>query len=183
MYLFCFGVLLGFAGQFLIASKYQNILSRALGAIILLICFYQKKVTASYAIVSSANKPFIWLRTLLGKLFTFQKFSSLFVIGVLNGLLPCGMIYLAITSSFLTGSAIKGSLFMFCFGPGTLPIMLSVVFFGSFSGQQLRTNVRKAVPVCLFVMAVLLVMRSLNLGIPYVSPYISQHATQTVGCH
>jgi sulfite exporter TauE/SafE len=177
------GLLLGFAGQYLVVAKYQNILSISLGVIIFIYLFIPKKVTASSTIVAIANKPFIKLRAVLGKLFTSKKYSSLFAIGILNGLLPCGMIYLAVTSSFLTGSAMTGSLFMFSFGLGTFPIMLSVVFFGSFFGQQLRMKIRKAVPVFLFVMAVLLVMRGLNLGIPYISPYVSDHSVDAMSCH
>jgi sulfite exporter TauE/SafE len=177
------GLILGFAGEYLIAAKYQSALSIALGVLILLYLFTPKKITASSAIVVKANKPFLKLRTALGKLFTSKQYSSLFAIGVLNGLLPCGMIYLAVTSSFLTGSAVKGSLFMLFFGLGTFPIMLSVVFFGTFFGQQLRTRVRQVIPVFLFVMAVLLVMRGMNLGIPYISPVADQHRTDMDLCH
>lgn len=177
------GLLLGLAGQYLIAAKFQNILSISLGTLIFIYLFIPQKKAGRFAVVSIAHKPFLKIRTALGKLFTSKKYSSLFAIGILNGLLPCGMIYLAITSSFLTGSALKGSLFMLCFGLGTFPVMFSVILFGSFFGQHLRLKIRKAVPVFLFIMAVLLIMRGMNLGIPYVSPYVSAHAASSVGCH
>lgn len=177
------GLLLGFAGGFLVAAKYQHVLSISLGAIILVYLFIPKKFNTPSTLASYANKPFLELRTALGKLFRSKKYSSLFSIGVLNGLLPCGMIYLAISSSLVTGSALKGSLFMSAFGFGTFPVMISVVFLGNLFGQQLRSKMRKAVPVFLFVMALLLVVRGLNLGIPYLSPMVPVQASQPVICH
>ncbi|MGE5519378.1 MAG: sulfite exporter TauE/SafE family protein, partial [Candidatus Dadabacteria bacterium] len=103
------GLLLGFAGGFLVAAKYQHVLSISLGAIILVYLFIPKKFNTPSTLASYANKPFLELRTALGKLFRSKKYSSHFSIGVLNGLLPCGMIYLAISSSLVTGSALKGS--------------------------------------------------------------------------
>lgn len=177
------GLLLGFAGGFLVAAKYQHVLSISLGAIILVYLFIPKKFNTPSTLASYANKPFLELRTALGKLFRSKKYSSHFSIGVLNGLLPCGMIYLAISSSLVTGSALKGSLFMSAFGFGTFPVMISVVFLGNLFGQQLRSKMRKAVPVFLFVMALLLVVRGLNLGIPYLSPMVPVQASQPVICH
>jgi hypothetical protein len=73
---------------------------------------------------------------------------------------------------------------MAAFGAGTFPAMLAVVFFGSFVSQQLRLNVRKAVPVFLACMAALLVLRGLNLNIPYLSPALPGKESKTaVLCH
>jgi uncharacterized protein len=176
------GLLLGLVGGFLVATKYQNILSISLGVIILIYLLTPTKIAASSLLTAVANKPFLKIRRTLGTLFRSKKYSSLFSIGILNGLLPCGMIYLAISSSFISGSAFKGSLFMFSFGLGTFPVMFSVVFIGNLFGQQMRMKMKKAVPVLLFIMAVLLLMRGMNLGIPYVSP-LPQEATEPVSCH
>ena len=119
----------------------------------------------------------------MGQLFRTHKFSSLFSIGLLNGLLPCGLIYLAITSSFITGTSLKGGLFMLFFGLGTLPMMLAAVFFGNYMNQQLRTRLRKSVPLFLFVMAALLILRGMGLGIPYISPAFAAHTADAVSCH
>jgi sulfite exporter TauE/SafE len=94
------------------------------------------------------------------------------------------MIYLALTSSFLAGNAIKGSLFMLSFGLGTFPTMLAAVFFGSFVNQHIRSKLRKLVPIFLFFMAALLIVRGMNLGIPYLSPSLPVHASAAgVSCH
>ena len=177
------GLGLGLAGQSLFSSEWQQILSITLGALIFLYLLTPKKHKASSLFTTWAGSPFIRLRTALGKLFHSPKYTSLFTIGILNGLLPCGLIYLAISSSLLTGSAVKGSLFMFCFGLGTFPAMLGVIVFGSYFNQQLRTQLRKAVPLFLLVMATLLILRGLNLGVPFISPQLPTVTGEAVICH
>jgi uncharacterized protein len=177
------GLILGIAGEHLFTSKVQNILSITLGILILVYLFIPVQKKASSAIITWANQPFMKLRMILGKLFQSKKTTSLFSIGVLNGLLPCGLVYLAITSSLLTGTGLKGSLFMLFFGAGTFPAMLATVFFGSYFNQQLRLKIRNAIPVFLFIMAALLVLRGLNLGIPFISPALPDNPQAAVQCH
>jgi uncharacterized protein len=178
------GLLLGLAGGFLITPKVQSTVSIIFGTAILLYLLLPSGVKKSFSSNSSSNRFFLALRRQLGKLLSTQTNNSYFGIGLLNGLLPCGMIYLALTSSFLTGGVLKGGLFMAAFGAGTFPAMLAAVFFGRFINQEVRVNLRKAVPVFLACMAALLVLRGLNLGIPYLSPSLPQDGeTVTVVCH
>jgi uncharacterized protein len=176
------GLLLGFVGAYLITARLQSILSVTFGVCILIYLVTPASLKRKAFSPTTGNKVFLTLRRAIGKSLSSGKTSSVFTVGLLNGLLPCGMIYLAITSSFLTGTALKGSLFMFFFGLGTFPAMLSVVFFGSLAGQQMRMNIRKAVPAFLFLMAILLVLRGMNLGIPYISPLVSEQGT-ALQCH
>lgn len=178
------GMLLGLAGQSFLSGKAQQVFSIVLGAGILLYLLLPVKLKATSAVSAAANKPFMKLRHALASLFRSSAYSSHYLVGVLNGLLPCGLIYMAITTSFLTGSALKGSLFMASFGLGTFPAMLAVVFFGNLANQQVRLQLRKAVPVFLGVMGVLLILRGMNLGIPFVSPALPDVAKGgAVGCH
>jgi len=178
------GLVLGLAGGFLITPKLQSAICIFFGAAILVYLLLPSTIKKTVAGKTPAKGFFLALRKQLGKLLSAQTNSSFFGVGMLNGLLPCGMIYLALTSSFLTGSVVKGSLFMAAFGAGTFPAMLAAVFFGSFFNQQVRLNLRKAVPFFLACMAVLLVLRGLNLGIPYVSPSLPQNAARVeVLCH
>lgn len=178
------GLLLGLAGGFLITPKVQSSVSIIFGAAILLYLILPSGIKKSFSNHSASNRFFLALRKQLGNLLSMQTGSSYFGIGLLNGLLPCGMIYLALTSSFLAGGVLKGGLFMAAFGAGTFPAMLAAVFFGSFINQQVRLNLRKAVPVFLACMAALLVLRGLNLGIPYISPSLPQDGAvvETI-CH
>lgn len=178
------GLVLGLAGQTFFSGKAQQVLSIALGTGVLLYLFIPVRFKASSAVASAAGKPFMKLRQTLASLFQSHSFTSHYFIGVLNGLLPCGLIYMAVTTSFLTGSALKGSLFMAFFGLGTFPAMLAVVFFGSNIKADLRMQLQKAVPVFLFVMGALLILRGMNLGIPFVSPRLPDIVQGgAVSCH
>lgn len=178
------GLALGLAGQVFLSGKAQQILSITLGAGILIYLFLPVKFKATTAVATTANRPLMFLRQQLAKLFGSKNYSSNYLIGVLNGLLPCGLVYLAITSSFLAGTAVKGSLFMASFGLGTFPAMLAVVYFGQYMTSQFRFRLRKAVPVFLFLMGTLLILRGMNLGIPFVSPVLPDAANATaISCH
>ena len=178
------GLLIGFMGDFFITPKIQSTVSISFGVIILLSIFLPKALKKRVSVTAPVRGFFLTLRNRLGRLLSLGTNRSLFAIGLLNGLLPCGMIYLALTSSFITGSAVKGGLFMAAFGLGTFPAMLAVVFFGSYFTQKIRINFRKAIPVFLACMATLLVLRGLNLGIPYISPLYPSDVTKVaVPCH
>ena len=178
------GLVLGLAGGFLITPKVQSSLSFLFGAAILLSLVVPKHLTKSISQISPTQNLFLRLRNGLGKLLSLQTHSSYLGIGMLNGLLPCGMIYLALASSFLSGSVLNGALFMASFGAGTFPVMLAVVYFRSLIKQEVRLSLRKAVPFFLACMAALLMLRGLNLGIPYLSPALPVDRENTaVICH
>lgn len=85
----------------------------------------------------------------LGKLFTQRSYGSLFLIGLLNGLLPCGLVYMAIAAAIATGSAPGGSLFMFLFGLGTLPMMLAISLIGNnYLGTEKKSNPTNSICHC-----------------------------------
>jgi uncharacterized protein len=93
--------------------------------------------------------------------------SNLLLLGILNGLLPCGLVYLAFAGSLAVGNALKGSVFMMGFGLGTLPALIGVSYAGQFIRSEWRSKARKAVPYFVLLMGLLLVLRGMNIGIPF----------------
>ncbi|RYY38658.1 MAG: sulfite exporter TauE/SafE family protein [Chitinophagaceae bacterium] len=174
------GLVLGTMGEVLLQPQWQRGLSIGIGALLLLYLLGgQKRLDRA----GSSAKPFLRLRAALSGLFQKHHYASVFSIGLLNGLLPCGTVYLALLTSFLTGSALKGALFMAFFGMGTLPAMLLMVFWGASLGSSMRTRFRKLAPFALGLMGVLLLLRGMNLGIPFVSPHFSTAPAGAVECH
>lgn len=113
----------------------------------------------------------VWVKDQLGTFLKKDKTPAAYLsIGFLNGFLPCGLVYVAIASSLATGSAVSGALLMFGFGLGTIPVMASLMAFGKFISLRVRSLMNQAVPYMIGVMAILLILRGLNLGIPYLSP-------------
>ena len=177
------GLLFGTLGSFMFTAKWQSLLSIALGSLILIYLLVPKR-WFHYSAHNSFSKPFVFLRQELGKLFHAKKLSSIFFIGVLNGYLPCGLVYLALASSVVTGNPLAGVMFMLFFGLGTLPMMFSAVFMGNYLNQSLRQKIRGSIPFLLLIMAVLLILRGMNLGIPFISPQINdEHQSHVAGCH
>jgi sulfite exporter TauE/SafE len=180
------GLLFGLIGQSIAFAGYQQALSITIGALILLYLLFPTRLSGKIPFTRGLSRYTGKLREKLGYLFKQRTLSSLFLIGLLNGLLPCGLVYLGIAGSIATGNVLEGSLFMALFGAGTLPAMISVSFAAGFFKAELRTKIRKAVPVFVGVMAVMLIVRGLNLGIPYLSPRMQSTAEgciKTTCCH
>ena len=177
-----FGLVFGLIGQTAALFNFQQWLSIIIGVVILLFIIVPQKYKIQYSASSYATGFFTKLRARLGKLFTQKNHSSLFVIGLLNGLLPCGLVYMAVAGSLATGDVLESILFMAFFGLGTLPIMWSIAFFGNYVGVGIRQKIRRAYPFMMALMACLLILRGMGLGIPYVSPKMNTEKHEVQGC-
>ena len=104
------------------------------------------------------------------KLFKISSIPSLFTIGVLNGFLPCGLVYVAIAGAINTNSVTDGIIFMILFGLGTLPVMLAIPLLGNVIGKNFRKKYNVVLDIFIVVLGILFVLRGLSLGIPYISP-------------
>jgi sulfite exporter TauE/SafE len=106
-----------------------------------------------------------------------SPFKMVFL-GAVNGLLPCGMVYVALMNALLAGNSLDSALAMAGFGIGTLPGMIAVGFAAGKMSMNLRSKFSKAVPLMLTVVGILVILRGLNLDIPYISPKVT--STETV---
>jgi hypothetical protein len=165
------GVCVGLAGKSLSLTFSQQSLSVAVGAVLLITLFLP-------AYLLHKPNQNTWLTTRLRNAFQSQK--SQFLIGFLNAFLPCGLVYIALASALATGEWYDGAIFMAMFGLGTMPALLGVAWAGKCM-QRLKKNAifqRFKVQYALtLVLGSILVLRGLNLGIPYLSPEIRQDAT------
>ncbi len=104
------------------------------------------------------------------KLFTINSFPSLFLIGLLNGLLPCGLVYVAIAGAINTNNVLFGIFYMIIFGLGTIPVMLAIPLMGNLIGTGLRKRYNYLLNWFIVLLGILFILRGLSLGIPYISP-------------
>jgi sulfite exporter TauE/SafE len=80
-----------------------------------------------------------WYRKLFRELLQTKSLFSFFVLGMINGLLPCGLVYFFAVASASTGSAFYGALVMLIFGLSTVPALFSLGFFiGLYKSSSLR---------------------------------------------
>jgi uncharacterized protein len=110
------------------------------------------------------------VRKRIQQLFSIRSYGSLFFIGVLNSLLPCGLVYLAIAGAIGTGGIFDGIAYMILFGMGTIPALLTVSILGNIASLSIRNKLHKMVPYIVVFIGVIFIFRGLCLGIPYISP-------------
>ena len=177
-----FGLLFGIIGRTFALFGFQQWLSIILGVIIILFLLLPK-TSQVFEKTNIFVHFFYKVRTRLSNLFKRRNYKSVFFIGLLNGLLPCGLVYIAVAGAIATASLLYSTLFMAFFGLGTFPMMLSVSFFGSFIDVKARQKIRAAYPYLMFIMACLLIIRGLGLGIPYVSPANFPNMSHAILCH
>lgn len=102
--------------------------------------------------------------------------------GMLNGILPCGMVYLALFPALGSGSWINAVGYMLLFGVGTLPLLVLSGIGGVQFLQSKGIWIQRVIPVFVFTIAVLLIFRGMNLDIPYLSPAIVPETASTEVC-
>ncbi|MBK7296196.1 MAG: sulfite exporter TauE/SafE family protein [Flavobacteriales bacterium] len=72
---------------------------------------------------------------------------------------------------------------MALFGLGTWPALIALRMSGSMLGTNARKMLRRASPVLVTTLAVLMILRGLELGIPLISPPPPTVAGTIINCH
>lgn len=174
------GLLFGLLGRGIHMAGFQQWTSIILGiAMIVSVLFpfvFREKITVGNLLAGMAAR----LITRLKKLFASRSYRSLLLIGLLNGLLPCGLVYVAIAGAISSGSVVSGSLFMVFFGLGTIPLLLLAALASDAIGQRIRVKMQRAVPYFVFFLGVLFILRGMSLGIPFISPTAEKLAPKEV---
>ncbi len=177
------GMLFGLLGKSFYFFGFQQQLSIIVGVIMIL-----SIVTPSLFRRFSITKPIFAytqkVQNRLGKELKKKRNNTFLTLGFLNGLLPCGLVYMAIFGALTMSTIGQGMLYMVLFGMGTVPLMTSVIYMAKFTNKIQRKKVRKLIPVVVVGMGVLFVLRGLGLGIPYISPEPVLHLVDTtMQCH
>ncbi len=176
------GALFGLLGKGLVMAGIQQWLSIVVGVLMLVAVVFIYFVKKRWKATGTIFKGVGWIKQQLGHLFHKRSLSALFFIGLLNGLLPCGLVYLAVAGAIAEGTMHHGAFYMMLFGLGTLPAMLLLTQLGAFITVNMRNKIRKALPLAVVIIATLFILRGLNLGIPYISPEMSMEEPTVSNC-
>lgn len=160
------GVIFGLIGQYLLVSNFQKILAISLGLAMMVSFFFSVNVD------SIINKSFIGksISQYVQKLFSFYfqhaKQYAPFILGILNGLLPCGLVYLALAGSLTTESIWESAVFMIIFGLGTTPAMIGLV--SGFTKLSIHKQhiFKKYLPLVTLCFGLFLIYRGIFIDIP-----------------
>jgi len=164
------GVIFGLLGQGIEMAGLQQWASIGLGIVLILSVLFpvlfKGRVNIDRFFFGFAGKLIGRFR----KLFSISSYPSLLVIGLLNGLLPCGLVYVAIAGAINTNDIVSGAIYMIIFGVGTIPIMASIPVVGNLIGTNIRKRFKGVVSAFIIILGIIFILRGLSLGIPYISP-------------
>jgi sulfite exporter TauE/SafE len=164
------GLIFGLVGRGLYLFGFQQKLSIVIGAIMILSVVVPSRLFKTQKFFSPFYKIFGKLKSSLGKELKKKSPDTFLLLGLLNGFLPCGLVYMAVLGAIATSNALQGSMFMALFGLGTVPLMTGVVFLGALNKGKIRQYFQKAIPILMVVIGIFFILRGMGLGIPYVSP-------------
>ncbi|TPE45899.1 sulfite exporter TauE/SafE family protein [Pontibacter mangrovi] len=179
------GALAGTFGKSLQMAGLQQFVSILSGLLILFLLVAPATLKGKAGSILGTDKAVAWVRTKLKALFGRENLGALFLVGALNGLLPCGFVYIALAGAISAPGIGGAALYMFLFGLGTFPLMFLVSLSGKFISLKLRSTFNRLVPYVGMALATLFILRGLNLGIPYLSPRImhtAEHTTEITCC-
>ena len=164
------GALLGILGEGFEMAGFQKYLTIVAGILLVIMAIFSFGGKDFASKIPFLSKFLFKVKLNLSKFMQKADYKSRFSTGILNGFLPCGMVYMALTASLAAGGIWQGATFMALFGLGTLPFMFFVVLLGNMMTTAFRIKILKFVPVMMMILGGLFILRGLELGIPYLSP-------------
>lgn len=176
------GLFFGLMGKGLYIFGIQQQLSIVIGVAMIIAVLIPTRVLNSFS--KSGFKLISRLKSALGQALKKRTADTFLTIGFLNGLLPCGLVYMAVFGAIATANTLQGSLYMFLFGLGTIPLMTTAIYIGKFLNTSLKQRFRKAIPIAVIIIGALFILRGLGLGIPFISPAPAiEMASNMIDCH
>jgi hypothetical protein len=172
------GLIIGLIGKQLWLIGLQQGVSLASGLLIIIAAF-----SRLFKLRMNNNPVLSRLLTPVNRLLSYalQHRSGHLVIGLLNGFLPCGFVYLALVGAINTSSPVASAQFMFWFGVGTFPLMLIATVSSGFIRPVLRRRINNVMPYLMVCLGFWFILRGLNMNIPYLSP--PQQTSGVAICH
>ncbi|MBV6493989.1 MAG: hypothetical protein LDLANPLL_02013 [Turneriella sp.] len=150
------GLLVGLLGVLVSLAGVQAYISYIVGSTLILVALLQLmpflRVHLFFSLhtrISQSLRSF-WERT---------GASKFFLMGAVNGLLPCGMVSSALIASLAAASALQSMLFMLLFGLGTVPMMLAASLFGVYLSPRTRKVLAIMGPLFSIALGVYLLLR------------------------
>jgi uncharacterized protein len=148
----------GFGSMFMI-TPYQGILSFIIGALFLLMGIGAISGIQIPLITRALNKFTNHLKSLFHFWLNKKNNFSVLIMGMLNGLLPCGLTYLAMTYCFIMPSMKEGFWFMILFGAGTWPVMIGFTWLLGIGFGKLKVNFQRITSIIFITIGVWLLVR------------------------
>ena len=158
-------------GSQLNLAAFQKTVSIAIGCLLILLAatpIFESSVLNQGALVFYGR-----LNQLMSPVTRRTGVWSKFTLGALNGLLPCGLVYVAALTSVLQSSPSAVAKSMLFFGIGTSPLILAVLYGFGFIKRGTNVPTKHIRPIVFALIGTFFILRGMELGIPYVSPIMN----------
>lgn len=131
-----------------------------------------------------------WISVALGRLMSRQSGASTFGLGLLNGVLPCGLVYAMLAKAATTGSIGGGALTLAVFGLATIPALYALSLAGFLMRPVWRARLNLVGGILVVLMGALTIVRGtpaatlLHSGHgPDASEHVEHHPPMHPGAH
>ena len=161
------GAMVAGAGMMLPFHNYQNIISMMLGVALLLIGCTGIKTVRIPGVTGAAQAVASLVKRIFSDYMKTKTALRLFLLGALNGMLPCGLTFIALTSCLTLRGPVDGFNFMLLFGAGTLPVMLGFTSFLPTLVKKFNWSLPKVTTSMLIVSGIVLIARVFIIHIPH----------------
>jgi len=178
------GLFFGILGKGLFLAGFQQKLSIFVGIMMIIFVIVPEKKLVQYNFSKPIYKLISKVKSHLGAQFKRKSPDALFTIGLLNGFLPCGLVYAALFGAIAMQSELLGVAYMVLYGIGTIPMMSAVVLLSNFITVPIRNRIQKLIPIVVILIGSLFIVRGMGLDIPYISPNTTSLVVQAnPDCH
>lgn len=160
------GALFGLIGEGISSFGLQGYLSIFMGLLVLAMAVqpHLKSKINSSKLYSKVLTP---MRKRVLQSYGNQSATAYLLTGLLNGLLPCGLVYMAVTASLATANISDATFLMAGFGLGTWPMMFAMGTAGKYLSTALMRRINITIPVIAVLLGVILIARGFSVELPF----------------
>lgn len=158
------GAFFGLVGMGFHLAGVQSYLSLLTGAFVIMLVIFpriENRLNFGYHKKMSA-----WVRTQIAQKIGRGTYSSIFILGMLNGLLPCGLIYVAVAGALETGFVETSAIYMMLFGLGTSILLVMTMLSRDIFSKIKLFKPKRFVPYLTFAIGILFIVRGLLYMVP-----------------
>lgn len=160
------GFLFGTLGSVMVLADFQKFLSIFLGITLVVSSLFGFSISKRLFNSLHLSKIYSKYQALVQSLIIKSKDHHPFTLGMFNGLLPCGLVYVALAGALASGSTMLGVLFMTLFGLGTLPLMFSLSFGYKIIPPGIKSRLQNALPFISLIFGLFLIYRGIAVDMP-----------------
>lgn len=164
------GLIFGLLGRGFYMAGIQQQLSIAVGILMIVIVVVPEREFMKYNFSKPVYRLLSKIKSNLGNQFKRKSPDAFFTIGLLNGFLPCGLVYAALFGALAMQNLTLSVTYMILYGIGTIPMMSAVVYLSNLLSIPVRNKLQKIIPIVAVFIGIMFIFRGLGLDIAYLSP-------------